>query len=148
MTAQQGYCKSDAGENKLICPGECVTLGGEVPGSDTSAMAVSIKYRWSPATGLNNSALGNPSACPTSKTTYTLHIYAINPQNDTICIASSITTVDIKSSCYNDTGIRTEEFIVIEEGPNATKLLVDDLIYSTENNTRKFFNYLNNPEDK
>ncbi len=93
-------CFADAGRDTLICPGECVTLGGVTPGSDTSRLADIVKYVWSPSSGLNNPSLAKPTACPSTRTVYTLTIYALNYNNDTICTASSTTIIDIKSTCF------------------------------------------------
>ncbi|HIO72608.1 MAG TPA: T9SS type B sorting domain-containing protein, partial [Flavobacteriales bacterium] len=50
----------NAGNDTTLCPGACVTLntnGG-------------IQYAWSPGTGLNDSTIANPIACPSITTTY------------------------------------------------------------------------------
>jgi gliding motility-associated-like protein len=52
----------DAGQNTVICPGDSVMLNA----------TGGIVYVWSPATGLSNPNIPNPSASPSVITTYTV----------------------------------------------------------------------------
>lgn len=61
-----------AGPDTSICPGDNVQLTGTGGGS----------YSWSPATGLNNPNIANPIASPTTNTTYTLTVTALNGCTD------------------------------------------------------------------
>ncbi len=70
--------------NAAICPGASVSIGG-------LAVTGSI-YSWSPSTGLNSTAISDPSAKPTSTTTYTL-----TETNTNGCIASNSVTVTINA---------------------------------------------------
>lgn len=95
-------CYANAGRDTAICPGTCVTIGGAIPAQDTSRLCSSVIYRWSPVTGLNDPNIGNPTACPSARTTYTLKVYFFGlTNNDTCCVASSSVTVDIRSTCSN-----------------------------------------------
>ncbi len=58
-------CTVDAGPDKFICTGGSATIGPMSP-------TIGISYSWSPAIGLNNPNIYNPTASPTSTTTYTL----------------------------------------------------------------------------
>jgi hypothetical protein len=57
---------ANAGSDQTICNGQSVALG-IAPLSD-------FTYSWSPATGLNSSTVSNPTASPSSTTTYTLTV--------------------------------------------------------------------------
>lgn len=64
------YCASlplaNAGVDKSVCFGSSVQIG--------SASVPNYIYSWSPATGLNNTNISNPSASPTTNTTYILTV--------------------------------------------------------------------------
>ncbi len=63
----------DAGPDKFVCnPGATTELEGNVSGSF-------IGFRWSPAAGLNNPALLNPTATVNNTVTYTLTAAAVDP---------------------------------------------------------------------
>ncbi|MCK6693218.1 MAG: PKD domain-containing protein, partial [Thermoanaerobaculia bacterium] len=63
----------DAGPDKFVCnPGGTTGLEGSVSGPF-------IGFRWSPATGLNNPALLNPTATVNNTVTYTLTAAAVDP---------------------------------------------------------------------
>lgn len=76
-------CLADAGPNKTICcPGGSVTIGptgckcailNSTP-TPCSSMCNGTTYSWSPTTGLSNPNICNPSASPTTTTTYTLTV--------------------------------------------------------------------------
>jgi len=55
---------ANAGNDTTLCKGSSVTLG-------TTALT-GVTYNWLPTTGLNNATLAQPTATPTSTTTYTL----------------------------------------------------------------------------
>lgn len=70
-----------ASANKnIIYAGETVQLSSTPSG---------YSYSWSPATGLNNSALQNPIATPTVTTTYTVSV------SDSGCVRSSDVTITV-----------------------------------------------------
>ena len=58
---------ANAGTDQTICNGS-TTLSGSASGGAGTVFT----YSWSPATGLNNPNIANPTASPTSTTTYTL----------------------------------------------------------------------------
>ena len=61
-------CDAKAGSDTLVCKGSAVVIGGISTGD------APISYTWTPATGLNNPSSANPTASPTTTTTYTLSI--------------------------------------------------------------------------
>lgn len=65
---QMGSFVADAGSDQTVCQG-AVVIGG-IP---SASMGVPpYAYSWSPATALSSSTVANPTASPTTTTTYTL----------------------------------------------------------------------------
>jgi hypothetical protein len=61
---------ANAGSDKEICPGgDPVPIGGSPTGSGGTAP---YAYSWTPTAGLSNPAIANPTASPTSTTTYSV----------------------------------------------------------------------------
>ncbi len=89
---------ADAGPDASICAGEPVTLGGTPTAPPGSAIL------WSPNTGLNDPAIGNPTAQPTSTTTYTVTV-----ENSAGCVSVDSVGVTVNPlpvvSAGNDTSI-------------------------------------------
>lgn len=56
-----------------LCSGDCVTLQAQLSGGSGN-----FNYLWQPATGLNNAQIANPTACPTTSTTYRLLVTDAN----------------------------------------------------------------------
>lgn len=56
---------ANAGPDKIICTGDIASLTG----------SGGVRYLWSPAVSLSDSAVSNPSAFPDSTTTYTLTVF-------------------------------------------------------------------------
>lgn len=56
----------DAGSDRTICSGGSIAIGGSPTGAATST------FSWSPATGLSSSTAANPTASPTTTTTYSV----------------------------------------------------------------------------
>jgi|SRR6185437_522257 len=102
-------CSANAGTPKTICCiGGTVTIGGSPAAVDSCSGCDSTLYSWLPTTGLSNSHIANPTASPSSTTTYTLHIYAYNTTNhDTCCTASSTVKVTVNGSCCRMSGINS-----------------------------------------
>ncbi len=71
-----------------INPNQTICLGSSAQLLATGGIA----YSWSPPTGLNSSTIANPTATPTTTTTYTVNITTINSVGDT-CVLSLTTTV-------------------------------------------------------
>jgi hypothetical protein len=62
---------ADAGPDQIIISGGSTVIGG----SPTASGGIPpYTYSWTPTTGLNDSTLGNPTASPTSTTTYTVTV--------------------------------------------------------------------------
>lgn len=53
-------------------------------------------YNWTPSSGLNNSTIANPTASPTSTTTYSVSISTVNPMGDTcfVTLSTTVTVID------------------------------------------------------
>jgi len=62
---------ADAGSNQTICAGQSVAIGGSPTASGGTAP---YTFSWMPATGLNDATLANPTASPTTTTTYTVEV--------------------------------------------------------------------------
>ncbi|MCE3278992.1 MAG: hypothetical protein K0S44_1183 [Bacteroidetes bacterium] len=60
---------ANAGTNTSICLGSSLTIGGSPSATGGSPP---YTYSWSPSVGLSSTTTANPSASPTSTTTYTL----------------------------------------------------------------------------
>lgn len=75
---------ANAGADKIQCQGNSVQLGIAGIGTNT--------YTWSPTTGLSNPFIANPTASPTSNTTYTLTVVtpATNCTNTDNVLVTSI----------------------------------------------------------
>jgi hypothetical protein len=72
---------AQAGADKTICKNDSTTLG-------TNAN-IGITYSWTPTTGLNSSAISNPSASPAATTTYVLtstHTLSRISNKDTVVV--------------------------------------------------------------
>jgi len=63
---------ADGGPDKSICAGASTTIGGAPAASGGSGGPYA--FSWSPATGLNDVGIANPTASPTATTTYTLTV--------------------------------------------------------------------------
>ncbi|MDI6791649.1 MAG: PKD domain-containing protein [bacterium] len=86
---------SASAEDDSICSGTCTTLHGSATGCSGSCT-----YSWSPATGLSNPNITNPTACPTTTTTYTL------------------TVTDNNGCTGDDQVVVTVNAVIAEAGPN------------------------------
>ena len=69
ISAAQPNCLVEAGANLSICEGDTVQLNA----IDTFTNDL-VQYSWSPATGLSNPAIQNPTAFPTVTTSYQVMI--------------------------------------------------------------------------
>jgi gliding motility-associated-like protein len=72
----------DAGPDVAICLG----------GSTTLAASGGVSYSWSPATGLSSTNIANPTAAPTTTTTYTATITDANG-----CTGTDVVTVTVNT---------------------------------------------------
>ncbi len=99
---------ADAGNDKEICPGDTVSLGGKPVGSGGTPP---YTYLWSPSTGLSDTTAEHPNAFPSATTLYTvivtdsmgctaldIMVLTVNPQptanagpDQTVCPGSSVT---------------------------------------------------------
>jgi Secretion system C-terminal sorting domain len=79
----------DTGMDDTICPGSCITLGGNPTASGGNGV---FTYSWTPGAGLNNPNGANPAACPISAITYFLVVTDGNG-----CTADDSVTIDVHS---------------------------------------------------
>ena len=83
-----GTLAASAGPNTNICAGSSTIIGGSP--TATGGSGAGYTYSWSPATGLNDATLANPTATPASTTMYTVTI------TDSVgCTAMSSVTVGV-----------------------------------------------------
>ena len=68
---QPAQLVAHAGSDMSISPGSSVTLGEM---QSATGGTPSYSYLWSPADGLNNTSIANPTASPTQTTSYTLTV--------------------------------------------------------------------------
>jgi len=61
----------DAGPNQIVCGSGSVVIGGSPTGSGAGP---AYTYAWSPSAGLNNPNIANPTANPSTITTYTVTV--------------------------------------------------------------------------
>lgn len=93
-----------------ICLGESASLNALVT---TTGNGGPIKYLWSPSASINNNAISNPIATPTSVTTYSVIVYAPGCISDTgnVTVAvnptPTITVSGNKNSCLGDNTVLT-----------------------------------------
>jgi gliding motility-associated-like protein len=77
----------NAGDDALLCAGGSVTIGGSPTASNGSPPFV---YSWTPSTGLSDPASPNPTATPTTATTYIVMV-----EDTTGCSNSDTVLIDI-----------------------------------------------------
>lgn len=88
--------QADAGNDRLVCPGNSTTIGG----SPSARYGLPpYTYSWSPATGLSSTAISNPTVVPTGPTNYTLTV-----TDDTGAVATDIVLVNMSAIYYQNAG--------------------------------------------
>lgn len=92
----------NAGNDTTICPGGTAQLNAVVTGN-----LGAVAYSWSPAASLNNAAISNPRATPTSTTSYVVLATSNGCQaRDTVNVninPPNVTVVGTNVSCFNGT---------------------------------------------
>ena len=81
----------NAGANVSICAGQPTTIGGSP--TATGGNPANYVYTWTPATGLSSTTVANPTASPSSTTTYTVSVNG----GDVACTATSTVTVTVNT---------------------------------------------------
>ena len=61
----------DAGQDQIVCGGGSVVIGGSPTGSGSGP---TYSYAWSPSAGLSSTTIANPTANPSTITTYTVTV--------------------------------------------------------------------------
>jgi uncharacterized repeat protein (TIGR01451 family) len=79
VTVGKGKISVDAGTDETILIGECKILGGSPTASGGETPYI---YVWTPSTGLNDSNIANPTACPGTTTIYTVSVKDGNGYQD------------------------------------------------------------------
>jgi len=80
---------ANAGADQAICVGQSIAIGGSPTASGGTAP---YTFNWTPATGLNDATLANPTASPTVTTTYTVEV-----TDATGCKSTDEVTVTVNS---------------------------------------------------
>ncbi len=70
---------ADAGADKSICLGESTVIGGVPTAAEGTGP---FTYSWSPATGLDDASLANPTATPTDTTEYIVTVTDVHGKTD------------------------------------------------------------------
>ena len=94
LTAPTSTCTPptvSAGSNVSICLGQSTSIGGAP--TATGGNPTNYVYTWSPATGLSSTSIANPTANPTTTTTYTVSVNGGDPA----CTATSSVTVTVNT---------------------------------------------------
>ncbi|HSV89312.1 MAG TPA: gliding motility-associated C-terminal domain-containing protein, partial [Bacteroidales bacterium] len=86
-----------AGADRIVCDGQSVTLGDSPAASGGSGLGYT--YLWSPATGLNDPTLPNPTLVATQNQTYTLRVTDIQG-----CFAEDQITITVNPPVVVDAG--------------------------------------------
>jgi hypothetical protein len=83
---------ANAGPDRTIAPGSSTTLLGTASGGLTP-----YSYNWSPATGLSNANVAQPTASPENTTTYTLTVTDADSQvaTDSITVRVAVTPLTV-----------------------------------------------------
>lgn len=105
---------ANAGSNTSVCNGNSVTLNGSGGGN----------YSWAPSASLNNAAVGNPVASPTTTTTYTLTVSSGSCSNTgtvTVTVDPAVTISNITSTNVLCNGTSTGSAVVSTTGGTGTK---------------------------
>lgn len=79
---------ANAGADRTIAPGGSVVLSGSATGGTPP-----YTYLWSPTTGLSNASIANPTATPSTTTTYTLTVKDSQLQSATDSMQTTVTLV-------------------------------------------------------
>ena len=87
---------ADAGNDKTVCPGSSVIIGGS-PSANFGKPPYT--YSWAPSTGLSSTSVPNPSASPSTQISYTLTV-----KDDTGAIARDIMVVQMSYIYYQNAG--------------------------------------------
>lgn len=94
LTAPTSTCTPptvSAGSNVSICSGQSTTIGGAP--TATGGNPSNYVYTWSPSTGLSSTTIANPTANPTTTTTYTVSVNGGDPT----CTVTSTVTVTVNT---------------------------------------------------
>ncbi len=102
---------ANAGGSKTICNGQSVQLGGNPTSTNTG-----VSYVWSPANSLSGAYVSNPTAYPTTNTTYTVTV----TNTTTGCSATSSAAVTVTTCVTPELSISD---ITVTEGINPTATL-------------------------
>ncbi len=88
---------ADAGPDKTIASGGSTTLLGAASGG-----VGPYTYSWSPATGLNNASIAQPTASPTRTTTYTLTVHDSLAQSATDSATVTVASAESRNLYISD----------------------------------------------
>ena len=92
----KGQCPSlitNAGNNKTICAGQSVSIGGN-PTINNNLLNSSVSYSWSPSTNISSSLASNPSVYPNTTTKYYLYVQQTDSLG-VVCNALDSVTINV-----------------------------------------------------
>ena len=95
LTVPSGACTPptvSAGTNVSICPGGSIAIGGAPTATGGSEVGAYV-YSWTNAASLNSASSANPTASPSSTTTYSVTVHRGTPS----CSATSSVTVTVNT---------------------------------------------------
>jgi fibronectin type 3 domain-containing protein len=92
--------KASAGLTKRICNGASTTIGGSPTGS---AGKSPYTYSWAPVTGLSSSTASNPTASPSTTTTYKITVSDANGCKGRDSVLINVNPLPVISAGTNDT---------------------------------------------
>lgn len=112
---------ADAGENKIICAGGSVTIGGSP--AATGGAGGPYTFSWSPSEGLSDATIANPIANPQLTTTYALTVTeaatgltATDEVTITVSSDLAVTFDPVGQFCANSPAVDLSNFVSPEGG--------------------------------
>ncbi len=112
---------ADAGADVYVCNGSSVQLGASASNGQSP-----YTYSWTPTTDLDNAAIANPNASPTSATTYTVQVTDANGCVDDDDMLVNVLTVDAGADVAICTGNSTTLTATVTGGTGSESYLWDN----------------------
>jgi gliding motility-associated-like protein len=103
-----------AGTDNAVCSGGNIIIGGSPTGPAGST------YSWSPGTGLSNPSSSNPTASPTSTTTYVVTVTDANGCTATDEVVVSVNVPPVVSFTVPDSVCRTHNGQIVYTGTSVS----------------------------
>ncbi|PWU10020.1 MAG: hypothetical protein C5B50_26135 [Verrucomicrobia bacterium] len=115
--ACDGTLAAHAGANQTVCNAGSTVIGGSPTATGGSG---SYTYSWMPTTALNDPTLANPSASPTSTTTYTVTVTDSGgcTATSSVTVVAGATAISAQPTNQTVCSGATASFYVSASGPN------------------------------